>query len=61
MIHILYYNAYILATYETNTERIEHSKNLPTYLWNIPQTLNQQDFGDAWGMLQGYVGILLHP
>ena len=45
-----------------------YSKNFPTYPWNIPQTLNQQfmkeffsfwGFGDAWGMLQGYVGILL--
>ena len=31
------------------------SKNLPTYPWNIPQTQNQE----AWGMLQGYVGVLL--
>ena len=43
------------------------SKNLPTYPWNIPQAQNQQfmkeflSFGgwEAWGMLQGYVGVLL--
>ena len=41
------------------------SKNFPTYPWNIPQTPNQQfmkeflSFGEAWGMLQGYVGVPL--
>ena len=44
------------------------SKNFPTYPWKIPQTQNQQfmkEFfsyggcGKAWGMLQGYVGVLL--
>ena len=41
------------------------SKTFPTYPWNIPQTQNQLfmkeflSFGEAWGMLQGYVGLLL--
>ena len=45
------------------------SKNFPSYPWNRPQTPNQQfmfrtswiiwGFGDARGMLQGYVGVFL--
>ncbi len=42
--------------------------NFPTYPWNIPQTLQPTlyegipfiwGFGEAWGKLQGYVGVLL--
>ena len=45
------------------------SKNFATYPWNIPQTPNQQFMfrnsfhlgvkGEAWGMLQGHVGVPL--
>ena len=47
-----------------------YSKNFPTsveHTWNIPESPTVYEgffflvwgFGDAWGMLQGYVGILL--
>ena len=51
-----------------------HSKNYPTYHWNIPKRPPTRslclgipesfgdEFGDSWGMrLSGYVGVLLDP
>ena len=44
-------------------------KKFPTYPWNIPpkpptnmkEFLSFWELGDAWGMLQGYVGVRTSP